>query len=271
MTQDLEYPSLDDPNTGIIDSGTSHTILKQSKYFDVITPSSRSITTIAGPNNIEEGKGNATIILPGGTKIIAPAAIYAPKATQNLISFQDIRANNFQLRTNTEGKTETLQIIQDIQGKPSIKETFALVPPGLYAANIQSFNIIQGPPDTPYIWHCRLGHPGTTMYNRIIRDSIGIQRTAKPKSKSKLCLACSQGKLTIRPAVPKTIYTIPKFLEQINADICGPIDPPSGPFKYFLVLIDSSTKWLQISLLSTINLAFSRILSHILKLKARFP
>lgn len=96
-TTDLEYPSLDDPNAGIIESGTSHMILKHSKYFDVITPSSRSITTIAGPNHIEEGKGKATIVLPRGTKISATVTIYAPKATRNLISFQDIGANNFQL------------------------------------------------------------------------------------------------------------------------------------------------------------------------------
>lgn len=64
---------------------------------------------------------------------------------------------------------------------------------------------------------------------------------------------------------------IPKFLQRIQADVCGPIDPPSGPFRYFLVIIDAPTKWSQVSLLSTRNLVFPRILSHILKLKLQFP
>ena len=62
-----------------------------------------------------------------------------------------------------------------------------------------------------------------------------------------------------------------KFLERLHADVCGPIDPPSGPFRFFLVIIDASSKQSQISLLSRRNLVFPRILAHILKLKAQFP
>ena len=84
-------------------------------------------------------------------------------------------------------------------------------------------------------------------------------------------MACSQGKLVLRPTVSKTIYEMSKFLERLHADMCGPIDPPSGPFRFFLVIIDASSKWSQIYLLSTRNLVFPRILAHILKLKAQFP
>lgn len=95
-TYELQYSSLNDPTIRIIDSGTSHTILKHRKYFEYITPSSRTMTTIIGPNQIKEGKGRAHIILLDGTKIKIAVAIFAPSATQNLINFQDIQ---FELTT----------------------------------------------------------------------------------------------------------------------------------------------------------------------------
>ena len=49
------------------------------------------------------------------------------------------------------------------------------------------------------------------------------------------CMACSQGKLLIRPSPTKVRVESPTFLERIHGDICGPINPPNGPFKYFMV------------------------------------
>ena len=63
----------------------------------------------------------------------------------------------------------------------------------------------------------------------------------------------------------------PGFLERIQGDICGPIHPSSGPFRYFIVLIDASSKWSYVCLLSTRNLAFAKLLAQILKLRAHFP
>ena len=35
----------------------------------------------------------------------------------------------------------------------------------------------------------------------------------------------------------------PTFLKRIQGDICGSIHPACGPFKYYMVLIDTSTRW----------------------------
>ena len=55
------------------------------------------------------------------------------------------------------------------------------------------------------------------------------------------CVVCSQGKLIIRISFTKIMFESPAFLECIQGDICGPIHPPNGPFRYFMVLIDAST------------------------------
>jgi hypothetical protein len=45
----------------------------------------------------------------------------------------------------------------------------------------------------------------------------------------------------LRPSYLKIKAKPLKFLERIQGDICGPITPLSGPFRYFMVLIDVST------------------------------
>jgi hypothetical protein len=57
----------------------------------------------------------------------------------------------------------------------------------------------------------------------------------------------------------------------IQGDICGPIQPISGPFRYFMVLIDASIRWSHVCLLATQNHAFAKIMAQVIRLKAHFP
>ena len=43
------------------------------------------------------------------------------------------------------------------------------------------------------------------------------------------------------------------------------------PFRYFMVLVDASTCWSHMCLLSTRNTAFSKLLAQVIKLKADYP
>ncbi|KAL0541215.1 hypothetical protein IC582_021256 [Cucumis melo] len=123
------------------------------------------------------------------------------------------------------------------------------------------------------IWHDRLGHPGSIMMRRIIENSHEhpLKNQKILQSKELSCIACSQGKLIIRPSPAKVGVELPTFLERIHGDICGPINPPSGPFRYFMVLIDASSRWSHVYLLSSRNLAFAQLLAQIIKLRAQFP
>lgn len=46
---------------------------------------------------------------------------------------------------------------------------------------------------------------------------------------------------------------------------------PSGPFWYFMVLIDESTRWFHICLLSSLNQTFTRLLAPLIWIRAHFP
>jgi hypothetical protein len=76
--------------------------------------------------------------------------------------------------------------------------------------------------------------------------------------------------LIIRSSKNKIENKSSLFLERIQGDICGPISPPCGPFRYFMVLIDASTRWSYVCLLAIRNVAFARLLAQIIQLRANF-
>jgi hypothetical protein len=81
------------------------------------------------------------------------------------------------------------------------------------------------------------------MMRKIIGNSTShnLNSAKFPKSLDFMCVACATGKLIVRPSPLKIKVDPLKFLERIQGDICGPIQPLSGPFRYLMVLIDAST------------------------------
>jgi hypothetical protein len=79
------------------------------------------------------------------------------------------------------------------------------------------------------------------------------------------------GKLILRPSPLKINAEPLRFLERIQGDICGPIKPLFCPFRYFIVLIDASTRWSHVCLLSTHNHAFAKFMTQVIRLKANYP
>jgi len=122
------------------------------------------------------------------------------------------------------------------------------------------------------IWHDRWGHPGLSMIKRITNNSNGhnLKKNDFPNHEDFVCIACAKGKLIALPSILKVRDESASFLERIQGNICGPISPLSGPFRYFMVLIDASTKWSHVCLLSTRNHAFARLMSQIIQLRPIF-
>ena len=63
------------------------------------------------------------------------------------------------------------------------------------------------------------------MMRHIVENSNGRPLRSKQilTSPSFTYVACSQGKLIIRPSFTKVLYESPAFLKCIRGDICGPI------------------------------------------------
>ncbi|KAL4031308.1 hypothetical protein IC575_009584 [Cucumis melo] len=184
---------------------------------------------------------------------------------KNLLSFKDIRQNGYHVETDNKNNIEYLYITFIVSHKKRILKTLPAFSSGLYYTYIRvvetyatmnpkfmNLNMFT-------VWHDRLGHLGLIMMRRIIENSHGhpLKNQKILQSKELSCIACSQGKLIIRSSPVKVGVESPTFLERIHGDICGPINPPSRPFRYFMVLIDASSRWSHVCLLSGRNLAFA--------------
>ncbi|KAK1570985.1 hypothetical protein Q3G72_010194 [Acer saccharum] len=269
-------------NTGDIclaDSATTHTILRNQKYFLNLTLLKANVNTISGPADLIEGSGRAMIFLPNNTKICINDTLYSSKSKRNLLSFKDIRCNGYHIETINDENIEYLCITSHNSGRKLIMEKLRALSSGLYYTLIRDIDVHAvmnqkfSDPKIFMLWHDRLGHPGSTMMRKIIENSHGhpLKNQKILLSYENLCTACSQGKLVIKPSHSKVDFESPSFLQRIQGDICGHIHPPSGPFRYFMVLVDASITWSHICLLSTRNVAFARLLAQIIRLQAHFP
>ena len=66
----------------LADSATTHTILKDKKYFSYLITKEASVITISGSAKLIEGSGRAIILFPGGTQIHINDALYSSKSTK---------------------------------------------------------------------------------------------------------------------------------------------------------------------------------------------
>ncbi|KAJ9544182.1 hypothetical protein OSB04_023889 [Centaurea solstitialis] len=283
----------------LVDCGSTHTILRNRLLFTEINDYKSSVTTMIGSSNSIIGRGTANFLLPNGTKMTIKEALYAPKTNRTLLSFKDIRSNGYHIETHYENGNEYMYITSNEYGRKRILEKLIGQSNGLYLTTIrviESYYVINNGilnSDIYKFWHDRLGHPGRDIMIRVLKNTHGhpffrmkgkmkqltestkLQHTRSTTSSQyaslntpNFCKACSLAKTGSKPSYAKdTKQNIP-FLQRMQGDICGPIHPECGPFKYFMVLVDASTRWTHAALLSTRNAAFSKLLAQIIRLRA---
>ena len=188
-------------------------ILQEKKYFLNLIVTNASVSTISGTSYLIEGSGRANIMLPNRTRFHINDALYSSKSTRNLLSFKDIRKNEYHIETMNECNKESLYITSIIYGKKIVAEKLQAFSSGLYHTTIkpiESYAVMNQKFNDPKIftlWHNRLGHPGSSMMRRIIEQSHGHplknQKILLPNEFS--CDLCSQGKLIVRPSFNKII------------------------------------------------------------------
>ena len=121
----------------LVDSGTTNSILRETKYFQTLTERQGNVLTIAGRDAMIVGTGKATITLPMGTQITIKNALLYPNSTRTLLSYRDIRKNGFHVETHEDNNGEFLLVTKENRYGKDILERFTTLPSGLYYTYIK--------------------------------------------------------------------------------------------------------------------------------------
>ena len=159
-------------------------------------------------------------MLSNGTFLTIDEALYSPRFEKTLLSFKDIRDNNFHVETHVENRVEFLCITSYEYGQKRILEKMERIPSGLYTTTIRPIesHYVAGPTTgTAHeitLWHDRLGHPGRIAMRRILKSSHGHPLTRSLGSIQGIaCQTCSMGKLITKPSYDKIYSNPPIFLQ----------------------------------------------------------
>jgi len=227
------------PDVALLDSGSTHTILTNPKFFSFRNNEKSwqhcQIVTMAGSRTMRFREGRATVVLPGGFPLICENAMYAPDAPRSLISYRDLRARKIHISTEKERGEEVLALRQGHEllatAKAGADGLYTVVINPLTVSPIslkdveevsmaawardpeaKSHSLAQGVSiDTiakPDLWHMRLGHPGTTIFRRMLPLITGHNLNTSDAEKTHDCVACIQGKFIKRPSP----WTLPNEL-----------------------------------------------------------
>ena len=120
----------------LADCATTHTILRDKKYFSNFTLTQSNVHTISGSVDLIKGFGKAAIILPKGTKLKIEDALYYNKSSRNLLSFEDIHRNGYHIETMNHEENEYLLITSIISGQKCVLEQLISLSCGLYQTTI---------------------------------------------------------------------------------------------------------------------------------------
>jgi hypothetical protein len=121
----------------LVDSCTTNSILRETKYFQTLIRRTGNILTIAGRDTNIVGSGQATIVLPMGTQVTIENALLYLDSTHTLLSYRDIRKNGLHVITHEENNEEFLHIIKKNGDDHDILERILSLPSGLYYTYIK--------------------------------------------------------------------------------------------------------------------------------------
>jgi hypothetical protein len=115
------------------------------------------------------------------------------------------------------------------------------------------------------LWHCRLGHPSSSVVESVIRFN---KLACAPSRSSLVCDSCLRAKIHQLP-YNNSAHVTTSLLELVHSDVWGPAVSFVGGFKYYVSFLDDFSRYTWIYLLkrkSDVEHAFHLFQKHVERL-----
>jgi hypothetical protein len=236
-----------------------------------------SISTISGGMKAT-AVGRAQIMLGSGMIVEIDEALYVPESPRNLISMKALRSNGCQVFAMKRG--DGLEVMRVRKGRENYDD-FVDHGNGLYVGQIMApthgvmeIHYVNGLKSLETLMHERLGHPGISVTRKI----RGSTRGAPPKWKGdgqfqidRPCEACATGKFQMARYEYHIPSEAPEIMRNFQVDVHGPINPPCGPFRYFMDVICRHSRRSYVYLLATKDVVQAQVVKFVIKMRNQYP
>jgi hypothetical protein len=249
----------------LLDSACSKHIICDKSYFSSFTEKATMVNWGNASKIRSNGYGNVQIRFSDTNKeATLRGCLFVPEIGVNLISMATL---------DQKGFSSLFQNGKLVLKKGDAHITTGQSRNGLYYLPIfplaESVFLSRQGSDSDYSkWHLRMGHLGSNSMSHLSKCTKGVSITAKRKADDLdpfFCEVCQKAKFT-STVNRKSKFQAEYFLHKVYADLCGPITPESlGGGRYILLVIDSFTKWAEITILSKKSHTFEAFV----KIKAR--
>lgn len=235
----------------ILDSGCTNHLIGSPRGLSSVVEVQNRILVANNKSLLSSQMGNLLVTsskgLPTTKRLLLENVLVAPQIANNLLSVRQFNRRGYDVSFYANGKTTVRKgdkLIIDQKGSvfdlPTVELT-KVFPTAL--AVTRSAKALE---TVPYrTLHARFGHPG----KRVMHEMLKSINRADKAPKGFVCGECALGKMTRPPArVTTTVHTP---LELLHMDLIGPISPPTrNNLQWILTILDDSTKFLHIELLS---------------------
>jgi len=165
----VKFQRMDSIYKFLVDSATTHTIIKHKQYFSNMRMMKVKVNTILGSADMIEGSRRANIMLPNGIKFIIDNALFYTKSRRNILSLKNIRLNGYRIEIANENSIEYLYIVSNISTEKQKLKNLHALSSGLYHTSTSTIKVNAimnqkfNKPNNFIIWHDQLDHLGSIM------------------------------------------------------------------------------------------------------------
>lgn len=203
-----------------------------------------------GTGNLLMNFGNRTLTLP---------TIYAPKLTHTLISGKSLKEEGV---TSLDFQNNKLKDKHGNQAAFRFQQGVIVLNAGcLQRTKTVYFNSI----------HTRLGHANSDAIQRTITAGL-IEGLRKYDDPHEVCVSCQCAKARRAPAIEgsRDLYKQNEPFSMVHTDVCGPLTVGGVPEKYFVILKDDFTKYINIYFLRSKSEVYETLKRYVAYVQTQF-